>query len=133
MKISLKSIQKNIWAECRRIKNVKQATTCFICSSDLTKAKSRQLGHLIPKTFLPTQMKYDLRLLEPCCYYCNINCGGNGFVFGEKMKQKYGHQFILEIYNDFSYWKSLEKLTDKEKLTYYSELLEKYKTILPTK
>jgi hypothetical protein len=120
-----------IWEQCRRIKQVKQAQTCFICGSDLTKKKSRQLGHLIPKVVLPTQMKYDLRLLEPCCYHCNINCGGNGYIFGKKMEDTYGKEFVEQIYKDFLYFKSLDKMSDKEKLAFYSELLEKYKLILP--
>ena len=126
-KQTLKSIQKEIWQECRRITKVKEATKCFTCGADLT-LKSKQLGHFIPKAFCPMELKYDLRLLFPQCYFCNINLGGNGAVFYHNIECSLGLSYILEIFEDLEHYKSI-KPTDKEKREYYLNLLKNYKNL----
>lgn len=124
------SVQKKLWEECRRIHNVKNATDCYICGSSLIEAKSKHLGHLIPKKFLPTQMKYDLRILKPCCYNCNMNLGGNAFLFGVYLEKEYGKEFLEEIVYDFQFYKYIEEpLTEKQKLEFYTKQLEEYKQL----
>lgn len=39
-------------------------------------------------------LKYDLRILRPQCYNCNINLGGMGAVFYVKLLKEKGKQFM---------------------------------------
>lgn len=68
---------------------------------------------------MPASLKYDLRLLRPQCYHCNINLGGNGAVFYAKMLMENGKEYM----------DTLEK--DKRKLVKaydcYVQLLEEYR------
>jgi hypothetical protein len=82
-------------------------------------------GHFLPKGSCGSFLKYDLRNLRPQCYNCNINLGGNGAVFMQKMIIRDGQEYVDQIFKD-----KLIILSGKQSLEHYELLLEKYKLIL---
>ncbi len=55
---------------------------------------------MFSKATLSAYLKYDLRVLRPQCYFCNINCGGRGAEFIEKMRLVEGNEYVDKIIQD---------------------------------
>ena len=55
---------------------------------------------MLPKASLGAYLKYDLRILRPQCYHCNINLGGNGAIFIENMRKREGNEYVDRILKD---------------------------------
>lgn len=66
-------------------------------------------------------LKYDLRILRPQCYFCNINCGGRGAEFYAKILKDMGERHMRELEQDRNV---IVKAQD-----HYERLLELYKTL----
>lgn len=76
---------------------------------------------MFPKAALGAYLKYDLRLLRPQCYFCNINCGGNSAVFYRNMVEVEGQDYVDKIYND-------KQITVKA-MDHYVKLLDEYRKL----
>lgn len=118
-KISL--LQKKLWAECKRIIRARYPHTCYTCGALNLEGSNLHTGHMLAKASVGAILKYDLRLLRPQCYLCNIRHGGRGADFIENMRRIEGNEYVDSI------------LEDREKTIkaydHYLELLEKYKVI----
>jgi len=55
---------------------------------------------MLAKVSLSAYLKYDLRILRPQCYFCNINCGGRGAEFIDNMRRIEGDKYVDEILKD---------------------------------
>lgn len=123
----ISKIQKLIWAECKRIirdryrkKGTVNTWTCYTCNKSIRGANCHT-GHMLAKASLGAYLKYDLRLLRPQCYHCNVNLGGMGAVFIENMRKIEGDEYVDQILQD-------RNVTVKA-YDFYLELLEKYRNI----
>lgn len=121
-KSDISKIQTRLWDECKRIIRAKYGNTCYTCGKGGLEGAGWHTGHMIPKASLGAYLKYDLRLLRPQCYYCNINLGGNGARFIELMREREGNKYVNKILSD-------EQVTVKA-IDHYIMLLDKYKNIL---
>ncbi len=116
----IKKIQDKLWEECKRIIKERYGNQCYTCEKEVS-GSNRHTGHMLPKAACGAYLKYDLRILRPQCYHCNINLGGMGAVFIEKMRRVEGNEYVDGILKD--------KNISVKALDYYKELLEKYKTL----
>lgn len=120
-KQSISLIQRKIWDECKRIVRSKYKNVCYTCGRVGLEGSNWHTGHLLAKASLGAYLKYDLRLLRPQCYNCNINLGGNGAIFIENMRERDGDAYVDAI------------LTDRNKSVkaqdWYETLLEHYKKL----
>ena len=99
-KQSISKLQRNIWEHCKRIIRQKYGNTCYTCEQQGLEGSNWQTGHLIPKAAIGAFLKYDLRVLRPQCYRCNINLGGNGAEFYTRMVLRDGLEYVNQIYKD---------------------------------
>lgn len=120
-KASISKIQTQIWDECKRIIRERYSNTCYTCGRAGLEGSNWHTGHLIAKASLGAYLKYDLRLLRPQCYKCNIHHGGMGAVFIENMRKREGDEYVDGILADRNI---LVKAID-----HYIILLDKYKQI----
>lgn len=74
---------------------------------------------MLAKASVGAYLKYDLRLLRPQCYLCNIRHGGRGADFIENMRRIEGNEYVNKILEDRS-------VTVKA-YDFYLALYEKYK------
>lgn len=74
-----------------------------------------------PKASLGAYLKYDLRLLRPQCYLCNIHHGGQGAMFYARMLKEIGPQEMAKLQAD--------RRVSVKALPHYLELIEKYKQL----
>src|SRR3990167_4969360 len=120
-KTSISKIQRQIWEECKRIIKFMYGNVCYTCGRTNLEKANRHTGHLLPKGAVGAYLKYDLRNLRPQCYHCNINNGGLGAIFIEKMRRIEGDDYVDKI------------LQDRQKIVkaydFYVDLLIKYKKI----
>lgn len=99
-KQSISKIQRKIWEHCKRIIRERHGNSCFTCGRTGLTGSNWHTGHLWAKASLGAYLKYDLRVLRPQCYHCNINLGGNGADFYRKMLQEVGQEKMEELERD---------------------------------
>ena len=102
----------------------KYPNTCYTCSRQGLSGSNWQTGHLWSKASLGAYLKYDLRVLRPQCYNCNINKGGAGADYYARMLEEIGQE-------------EMEKLQKDRQVTvnaydHYLKLIEEYTKILET-
>jgi len=119
-KTANRKIQDELWQECRRIQFKKYGDVCYTCKKPIQGA-NRHLGHFIPNSVGGALLRYNLDNLRPQCYYCNINCGGQGAVFYRELLKDEGKKFIDKL---FILKTQTVKATDL-----YLKLLEEYKLL----
>ena len=120
-KQSISLIQRKIWEHCKRIVRSKYKNVCYTCGRVGLEGSNWHTGHLLAKASLGAYLKYDLRLLRPQCYNCNINLGGNGAIFIENMRAIEGNEYVDKILAD-------RNVTVKA-IDHYLKVLEEYKSI----
>jgi hypothetical protein len=120
-KSPIRKLQDLLWEECKRITREQFGNTCYTCGKKGLEGSGWHTGHLFAKASVGAYLKYDLRILRPQCYYCNINLGGNGAVFYQKMLKIEGADYLERIEKD-------KQVTVKADV-HYAKLLEEYKTI----
>lgn len=114
-------IQRHLWDECKRIVREQFGNTCYTCDAKNLSGSNWHTGHMIPKGSLGAYLKYDLRILRPQCYNCNINLGGNGAEFYRRMVMREGATYVDMIIAD--------KNVTVKAYDFYVKLLAEYKTI----
>lgn len=125
-KLSLSTLQKRIWNECKRIIRARyydedRGHVCYTCGKSDLQGSDCQTGHMLPKSTLGAYMKYDLRNLRIQCTRCNIWGGGMGAIFIENMRRIEGDDYVDGILNDKN------KYVDP--YLHYIKILEEYKKI----
>ena len=117
----IKTVQDLLWAECKRIIRARYLNECYTCEAKGLMGANWHTGHMIAKAALGAYMKYDLRVLRPQCYRCNMRLGGMGSVFIENMRKIEGNRYVNKILKDRNVYASA--------LDHYKKLLEEYKQI----
>lgn len=95
---------------------------CFTCG--LTKHwKQQQAGHCIPKASGGLALYFDIINVNCQCFRCNINLGGNGAVYIEKIRERFGEgavEYLFELKKERWKWTKDD----------YIERIEAYKEIM---
>lgn len=107
---------------CKQIIRNKYGNECYTCNQKNLKDQNWQTGHMIPKGSLGSFLRWDLRVLRPQCFHCNINLGGNGAEFLRRMIIREGQEYVDQIFRDRTL---IVKAYD-----HYSYLIEKYTLLL---
>lgn len=118
-KQSISKIQRDLWQECRRIIKQKYGNVCYTCGAVNLISSNWQIGHLFAKASLGAYLKYDLRVLRPQCFRCNIHFGGAGATFIENMRKMEGNDYVDAII--------LDKRRTVKAYDWYVQLLQSYK------
>ena len=118
-KISL--LQRKIWEHCKRIIRSRHGNACYTCGRSGLEGRNWQTGHMWAKAALGAYMKYDLRILRPQCYHCNMNCGGMGAIFYKKMLDENGHEYMYKL--------ELDRQVEVRAYEHYEKLLIEYSVI----
>jgi hypothetical protein len=95
-----KKIEDALWNECKRIIREQFGNVCYTCGAKGLQGSNWHTGHLYAKASLGAYLKYDLRVLRPQCYHCNINLGGMGAEFYKKMLRIEGEEYMGSVDED---------------------------------
>ena len=134
-KITPKQLQVKIWNECKRIIKIRYGNDCYTCDAKNLTGSNRHTGHMIPKKYLPYQYKFDLRFLRPQCYNCNMNLGGMGALYLNRLMEENMFEVgggIFKFIEDVKYEKEKQKEDQpkqQEVIEFYTNLLERLKLI----
>lgn len=121
-KSDFKKLEDKVWTECKRIIRKRYPNTCYTCGRTGLEGANLHTGHMIAKASLGASMKYSLDILRPQCYHCNINLGGMGAVFAERMRKELGEKKYKELYQ-----RCLDSRNNFTKASdHYAILLEEY-------
>jgi len=114
-------IQRNLWNECKRIIRLRYPAVCYTCGSTGLVGSNLHTGHMLAKAAVGAYLKYDLRILRPQCYLCNIRHGGRGADFIENMRQIEGNEYVDAILKD--------RNVAVKAYDHYVQILEEYKNL----
>ena len=120
-KRSMKAITKELWELCKKLTRRNYKNVCFTCGATGLSGSNWHTGHFIPSSVGGAFLRYDLRNLRPQCYNCNINAGGNGAIFYQRMVATEGQAFVDLIMQQKDY------ICDSR--TRYEEQIEAYKKL----
>ena len=121
----LRTIENKLWALCRQLTFLKHGTDCYTCPQKNLKGINLQCGHGYSKGALGASMKYDLRILRPQCFNCNINFGGQGAVFWKNLEAE-NKENADKLYEECRNSKG----KPIKARPFYLELIEKYEKLL---
>ena len=124
-KSETRKIQDELWQECRRISLARYADKdgkhhCYTCDKEV-EGSGKQLGHFIPNSVGGAVLRYNLDNLRIQCYYCNINCGGQGAMFYRNLVRDKGQKYVDDLF--------ILKQQSVKAIDHYHKLLEEYKKI----
>ena len=119
-------IQQKLWELCRQIIRKRYPNICYTCDATGLKGANWHTGHMWAKGSLHALLKYDLRILRPQCYRCNMILGGMGAIFYEKMLKEEGKKYMQAL--DQARWE--DKNVVLKSTDHYLNLIESYTQIL---
>ena len=122
MKTEARKQQDKLWKLCKQITLNKYGNTCYTCGRTNLEGSNCQLGHFLPSGACGAFLRYDLRNLRIQCYHCNINLGGNGAEYYQRMVTEVGQKKVNQLFKDKQ--KSV-KATD-----HYAKLIKEYELIV---
>ena len=121
-KVKISVVQRKLWELCRRILKARYTNTCYTCGQMGLVGSNHQAGHLWPKASLGAFLKYDLRVLRPQCFRCNIHLGGNGAVFYSRILKEIGPKAMAKLEAD--------RRVSVKAYDHYLKLIEDYQSKL---
>lgn len=90
-------LQRKLWELCKEIIRKRHGNICYTCGQSRLIGNNWHTGHMWAKASLGANLKYDLRILRPQCYNCNINRGGMGADFYERMEREIGREEMQKL------------------------------------
>ena len=111
-------IQRKLWELCKLLTRKHYGNVCYTCGATGLSGINWHTGHLWAKASLGAYLKYDLRVLRPQCYRCNIHLGGNSAEFYRKMVQENGQEYMDKLH--------AERNITVKAYDWYLKLLEDY-------
>ena len=114
-------IQRKLWQLCRQLAHKLYPPNCYTCGATNLEGRNKHLGHMWAKASVGAYLKYDLRILRPQCYHCNINLGGRGADFYTRMLKEIGEEKMEQLQKD--------RQVTVNAMDHYLKLLEEYKKI----
>ena len=128
---SMNAITTELWALARRISfrthaNPLGGVDFYTCPQRGLVGQNRQCGHAYPAGALGASMKYDLHILRPQCYNCNINYGGMSVVFWKNLERELGKKAAGVLYRECQSSKGYPV----NARNHYTNLIREYSLIL---
>jgi hypothetical protein len=98
-------LKKKLWELCKtitriRYKNKDGTWYCYTCKRLIQEPVGAHTAHFIPSSTCGGYLRYDLRNLRVCCYYCNINLGGNGSAYYKQLVEDEGQDYVDTLFKD---------------------------------
>lgn len=115
-------VQRKLWSLCKEITRKRYGNTCYTCSQTNLSGSNWHTGHLWAKASLGAYLKYDLRVLRPQCYNCNINRGGAGADFYVRMLKEIGPEKMAQL--------QMDRHVTVNAYDHYLKLIDDYQSLL---
>lgn len=120
-KSEITKVQDDIWDHCKRIIRSIYSPICYTCGMTNLEGRNLHTGHMWAKASLGAFMKYDLRILRPQCFRCNMKLGGMGAAFYARMLKEIGNNEMKQLEKD--------RQVSVKALDHYKKILAEYEQI----
>ncbi len=117
-------IQRKLWELCKQIVRSTHGNTCYTCGTPNLSGSNWHTGHMWAKASLGANLKYDLRILRPQCFACNIHRGGMGADFYSRMLKEIGPEAMEKLEAD--------RRVIVNAYDHYVNLINEYESLLRT-
>lgn len=124
MKSEIKKLQDKLWNLCKQIIRLQYPNVCYTCNRVNLEGSNLHTGHMWAKASLSAHLKYDLRVLRPQCYHCNINLGGMGADFYTRMLKEKGKKYMDNLSKERNITVKADKFFYQQKIDEYSNILK---------
>lgn len=114
-------LKKKLWEVFSKYIRTRDRGICFTCGRRST-GLGYHAGHFISKAVGGLVLYFHEENVRGQCYHCNINLGGNFYIFGQKLgeeKCKELYKLKGQIVKDFDF---------ESKIKEYEEKLKNYDT-----
>jgi len=123
-KSAKKKLEDKLWELCKELIRAMYPHTCYTCGSPNLVGMNLHTGHMWAKASLSSHLKYDLRVLRPQCYRCNVHLGGMGAVFFERMQKEIGVRAMNALIKEKQITIKADEIWFTNKIAEYKELLK---------
>ena len=86
-------LKKELWKIFSKYIRQRDKGICFICERKC-EGSGYHAGHFIPKSVGGLALYFHEDNVHGCCYNCNINLGGNLYLYGKRL----GEEKCQELY-----------------------------------
>lgn len=86
-------LKRKLWEVFSKFIRERDAHTCYTCGRKGT-GSGIHAGHFIPKSVGGLALYFHEENCHAQCYNCNINLGGNQYIYGQKL----GEEKVKELY-----------------------------------
>ena len=119
----ISGLKRKLELLCKLIMRKQYPNVCYTCGQTGLIGSNWQTGHVPwPKSVLGAYLKYDLRVIRPQCWLCNIHHGGMGAEAYIKMLEEIGEEKMAQLQKD-------RQVTVKA-YDHYMKLISEYEDIL---
>jgi len=111
-------LKKQLWKVFSVYIRTRDKMVCFTCGRK-GEGSGIHAGHFIPKSIGGLVLYFHESNVHAQCYHCNINLGGNSYIYGQKLGEKICKELYAlknQITKDYPF---------EEKIAYYKEKLSK--------
>lgn len=114
---TLGQLKKDLWKVFSSYIRQRDAGVCFTCGRQ-AEGSGYHAGHFVPKSVGGLALYFHEDNVHGQCYNCNINLGGNQFLYGKKLGKKADELYKLKL------------LTEKWSMQDYMDKIQYYKSKL---
>lgn len=109
-------LKKELWKVFSEFIRKRDMFTCFTCGRIGT-SSGIHAGHFISKAVGGLSLYFNEDNVHAQCYHCNINLGGNSYVYGKRLGDKAEKLYLLKqkIVKDYPFLQKIEEYKKKIK------------------
>ena len=96
-KVTPTLLKKKLWEIMKQTVREKYGNTCYTCNKTGLSGSNWHTGHMWAKSTLSAHLAYDIRVLRPQCFFCNIHAGGQGAMFYARMLKEIGKSAMAKL------------------------------------
>ena len=108
-------LKKKLWLVFSKYIRLRDKGVCFICGR-MCEGSGYHAAHFVPKSVGGLALYFHEDNVHGCCYHCNINLGGNLYLYGRKLGEKKSQELYriknTVITKDYPYQEQIEKYTE---------------------
>lgn len=117
---TISQLKKDLWKVFSAYIRARDNNICFTCGK-YSEGSGYHAGHFIAKSVGGLELYFNEDNVHGQCYHCNINLGGNSYIYGKKLGVLADKLYKLKQIN--TKWSVNDY---KEKIDFYKKKLKEY-------